>query len=417
MAFDLSTLSLVDSASVTPNRLSTILELGWKTPIYPAPVYPFPDTFPEDLLPVVCRQLQRDKDISTLLALQRVNFAGWRAATPIVHQEVYLRNELDCRSYFAATNSHHYARRQRARVACSFVKVLHIDYWDPRPMVQAFSRAMAELHRGALYFPRATGLRLGTRAMETIMQCEHIGDTIPQTRPVIHSIRYGESMSGYEHNGRFWRCVEETDMAYAHRVMCRMLHIQLLPPGHQVCQEFPQNPTSAGYPIAIAEGIQVFNLDSRNLHSVIKAQSRGKAGRVSMHNADVSDRRSFAMGGDLNAIYWGSASSEDETFLKTFLLSVIPQLRYRKRGNFKWVFNKPAHFEVRGVQITPGHMRNAFIETVKLHYHSSGLLGEVLEILETQSAAETFQFITGDEIEPCPVCHRKSTRPSEPLIG
>ena len=66
---------------------SSILELGWDidTDDTTATIAPFQRPFPDDLMATVCQQLGRDDDMPTLLALQRVNEAVWRAATKFVY--------------------------------------------------------------------------------------------------------------------------------------------------------------------------------------------------------------------------------------------------------------------------------------------------------------------------------------------
>jgi hypothetical protein len=65
-------------------------------------IEPFPRPLPDDMITHLCGTLDREKDMPTLLALQRTCRAGWKGSTPVIWKKVHIRKMKDWFSILAS---------------------------------------------------------------------------------------------------------------------------------------------------------------------------------------------------------------------------------------------------------------------------------------------------------------------------
>lgn len=52
-----------------------------------------PDPVPDNVSRPICRFLQADSDFATLLVVQKTSQAGYKAATPLIYRDMFLKND------------------------------------------------------------------------------------------------------------------------------------------------------------------------------------------------------------------------------------------------------------------------------------------------------------------------------------
>lgn len=343
---------------------SSLLELGWESPVSTDHIKPFPRRMPDDIIPSLCRQLDPQEDIHALLTLQRVSQAAYKVATRRLYSHIELRTRQSLDTYL-----HLFARAQeptnRLAEAIHMIRTISITHWDlayARQIVVASSSAFVGLPKSTKHLlPGEIGLVLGEHALEDIMRTEasHGGepdddDTADEVatmglrggRITSMAARLGGPTGGsWIGAGPFDGFLRGADLRDVNRIALNILFNRLAPLT-ELCVTLPQ---VARCP-ARQYNEHPTQYSIRCLDTLTQATRLADLPVVNVHNGRYDDPLSFSFAGKCNRIYLSAASGPFGSYTPEIIESGL--LNAYAKGRFERPVRNEVHLRGKAVPRT-----------------------------------------------------------------